>query len=340
LTDSGFDNVVAVGLPEATEAFARGIGRVIGYDKTAVCVIEPEAVIVLVIDTRDGAMQTVVSHMLDSDDDLIRWLSAIFHRHDWQPECLVVVGSGGDLDALTARLDEVLSVPVVAPAEARLALARGAALASAQNAEFTDAGLGEEPRGDDVRHGLRRPLAHAGALTMLVAGVLTLVVSISLAVVLQLAPERHSTPAEHRQVANTSGTPPVVQAVAPPILAPAPEVPAPAVDTPLAPAPSAAPPDTPAVSAAQIDVPSEPPSSLPAADPAAPPPEQPSVLPPPQQPSVPPPPVAGVPEQRPGILTRIRERLHLGQNLAPAQPAPDQIPPAVPGPPDGQAPPP
>ena len=41
LTDSGFDNVVPVQLPEATEALARGIAEVIGYGTTAVCVLEP-----------------------------------------------------------------------------------------------------------------------------------------------------------------------------------------------------------------------------------------------------------------------------------------------------------
>src|SRR4029453_7234665 len=42
LTESGFENVVPVRLPEATEALARGIAEVIGYGTTAVCVLEPE----------------------------------------------------------------------------------------------------------------------------------------------------------------------------------------------------------------------------------------------------------------------------------------------------------
>jgi len=46
LSESGFDNVVAVRLPEATEALARGIAGVIGYEITAVCVIEPDSVVV------------------------------------------------------------------------------------------------------------------------------------------------------------------------------------------------------------------------------------------------------------------------------------------------------
>ena len=136
LSDSGFDNVVPVRLPEATEALAWGIAEVIGDEITAVCVIEPETVITLIVHTREGAVQTAINHAIDSEEQLIRWLSAVFTRADWQPEALVVVGSGGDLDALMPRLEDVLSVPVFAPAEAELALARGAALASAHNTEF------------------------------------------------------------------------------------------------------------------------------------------------------------------------------------------------------------
>ena len=135
LTDSGFDNVVPVRLPEATEALARGIAEVIGYGTTAVCVLEPETVIALIVHLRDGAVQTSVNHRIVTEEDLIRWLSTVFTRADWQPEALVMVGSGGD-DELMPILEDALSVPVFAPAEAQLALARGAALASAQNVDF------------------------------------------------------------------------------------------------------------------------------------------------------------------------------------------------------------
>ena len=136
LSESGFDNVVAVRLPEATEALARGIASVIGYEITAVCVIEPDAVVVLVVDTADGAVQTAVNHAVTTDEDLARWLSAIFAQADWRPEALVLVGSGSDLDAITPHLEDVLAVPVFVPAEAQLALARGAAMASTHGPDF------------------------------------------------------------------------------------------------------------------------------------------------------------------------------------------------------------
>ena len=137
LSECGFDNVVPVRLPAATEALAWGIAEVIGYEVTAVCVIEPETVIMLIVHSSEGAVQTAVNHAIDTEESLLRWLSAVFTRADWRPEALVVVGSGGGLDALMPRLETVLSVPVFAPAEAELALARGAALASAHNSELS-----------------------------------------------------------------------------------------------------------------------------------------------------------------------------------------------------------
>ena len=85
LSESGFENVVAVRLPEATEALARGIADVIGHQITAVCVIEPDAVIGLVVDTTDGAVQTAVNHAVTTDEDLARWLSSIFAQAEWRP---------------------------------------------------------------------------------------------------------------------------------------------------------------------------------------------------------------------------------------------------------------
>ena len=328
LTNSGFDNVVAVRLPEATEALARGIARVIGYEKTAVCVIEPDAVIVLGVDTRGGAVHTAVNHMLDSDGGLIWWLNAIFDRDDWQPEALVVVGSDRHLDAITAQLEEGLSVPVFAPAEAQLALARGAALASAQNLELIDLEVSES--GDDnVARSRPWPLSHIGALTLLGAGVLTFVVSLSVAVGLQLTPEKDSGMVQPRDVANTSGTPASVHAVVPPVLPPAQEVQLPAADAPLAPPPPAAPPISLAVPPPQLAIPEEPPADLPAPEPVASAPQEPQAPPPVAPPLVAPPPVAPV-QERPGILTRIRDRLHRDLYQAPDQPAPAPVPPPAP----------
>ena len=187
LSESGFENVVAVRLPEATEALARGIADVIGYQITAVCVIEPDAVIGLVVDTTDGAVQTAVNHAVTTDEDLARWLSSIFTQAEWRPEALVLVGSGSDLEAITPHLEEVLAVPVFVPAEAQLALARGAAIASTHG---SDGFLDESGRNSgrvpttSAKSSLFPRVGAAGA--MLGVGIVTFVVSGSLAIGMQL----------------------------------------------------------------------------------------------------------------------------------------------------------
>ena len=344
LTDSGFDNVVPVRLPEATEALAWGIAEVIGYQTTAVCVIEPETVIALIVHSGEGAVQTAINHTIDSEEQLIRWLSAVFTRADWQPDALVVVGSGGDLEALMPRLEDVLSVPVFAPAEAELALARGAALASAHN---TESAFAEHPQaaGQHRREDGRTPLGQRGPLVLLVAGVLTFVVSVSAAITLQLGPKKESRQPEARPAVNSSPETPAAYTHAPEFPPPV-AIPAPVLHQPLAPPPEAPPVEV----APPIEAPVEPlpeapalVSDAPAADLPAPveaaplDPNLPAPLPPlPEQ--VAPPPVVPEPE-RPGILQRIRERLggdddavQPGETLPPAPPIPVEPPPLVPPP--------
>jgi nucleoside 2-deoxyribosyltransferase len=327
LSDSGFDNVVPVRLPEATEALARGIAEVIGYGTTAVCVLEPDTVIALIVHTRDGAVQTAVNHAIVTEEDLIRWLSAVFTRANWQPEALVMVGSGGD-DELMPILEDALSVPVFAPAEAQLALARGAALASAQNVDFA---FSDEAHAVDERHALgrrRRQLGQAGPLALLVAGVLTFTVSASVAVSLQLAPKKDVAASEPRPAAKTSPeTPAAATHYAPPIAIP----PAPVVEAPPSP-------EAPPVEAAPPPVYSETPVSIPDAPVAvsdAPPvegvpPEAPAAPPPPLPPEQLAPPIAPAPVERPGIMSRIRDRLHGGGRDDEVQPAPEVGPPPAP----------
>jgi hypothetical protein len=334
LTDSGFDNVVPVRLPQATEALARGIAEVIGYSTSAVCVLEPDTVIALIVHTRNGAVQTAVNHAIVTEEDLIRWLSAVFTRADWQPEALVVVGSGGD-DELMPILEDALSVPVFAPAEAPLALARGAALASAQNVDFAftdDAKDFDQRRAPAPR---RRQFGQAGPLVLLVAGVLTFTVSASVAVSLQLAPRKDAATPEPRPAAKSSAeTPAALNYLPPPAAIPSPVVEAP--PPPEAPPVEVAPP--PVYSETPVGIP-EAPEGVSDAPPVEGVPEAPAAPPPPEAPPLPPeqlaPPVAPAPEERPGIVSRIRDRLHgVGRDdevqPAPAPPPPPDAPPLLP----------
>ena len=339
LTDSGYANVVAVRLPDATEALARGITEVIGFGTTAVCVLEPDTVIALIVHTRDGAVQTVVNHAIVTEEDLIRWLSTVFTRADWQPEALVIVGSGGD-DEMMPILQDALCVPVFAPAEAQLALARGAALVSAQNVDFAffDDGSGlDQPRPAAHR---RRQLAQTGPLALLVAGVLTFTVSASVAVSLELAPKKGVATSEPAPAAKASPAAAVVAHVPPPVAVPpvADSLPAAAPEAPPA---ELAPP--PVYSETPADIPEAPEAVSDAPPDAGPPPDAPAPPPPPDAAPLPTdqqavPPVTPAPVERPGILSRIRERLHGDVQPAPmlAPPSPDSAAPAT----DTPAPPP
>jgi hypothetical protein len=343
LSECGFDNVVPIRLPEATEALAWGVAEVIGHEITAVCVIEPETVMALIVHTGEGAVQTAVNRSIDTEQALIRWLSTVFTRADWRPEALVVVGSAGGLDALMPRLENILGVPVYAPAEAELALARGAALASAHDNEFmfVDHTV-ERPSSRRPASERRRPLGQAGPLAMLVAGAVTFVVSVSVAVSTEMAPKRDVAASEPRPAAKSSPDTTAAVANSVPVVPPPRATPVPIAGTPVAPPPEAPPveiapppeappvdlapsPEAPPVDGLPAGAPIEP---LPPEGPVVPPPGSPLAALPPESlapglvPAVPTP----VPEQRPGILQRIRDRLTNDDN-AQVQQAPAVAPP-------------
>ncbi len=221
LTDAGFDNVVPVRQLDAVETLAQAIAPVIGYDQTAVCILEREWATVVMVDTHNGETRTAVKHVRGGYDGLTSWLTGMFHRSTWRPGGVVVVGSQDDVSDFSWQLEKALPVPVFAQTMAQVTVARGAALAAAQSTEFTDA---------DLVAGAAAPVAvapahsrqYAGAATTLAAAAVTFVASVSLAVGLQLAPGKDSAPSQpaHRS------TPPIAEAVAPsPVPPPAQAVP-------------------------------------------------------------------------------------------------------------------
>ena len=304
LADSGFDNVIPIRLPEATEAFARGIGQVIGSDVTAVCVVEPEAVVALVVDAEEGTVQTAISYDLATDQDLIGWLSGILSASEWQPDGLVLLGSGDGFESIARRLEEVQGIPVFAPAEAELALARGAALASVNSIAAFDDPLFTFPTPPATKR--QESKALRGATALLVGGVVAFVVSASVAVGLELLPDHGARP-EHRDVVNTAETPALLPERAPeaPVQAP------PALAVPAEQSHPAAPVDPePTFDAAPVVAmtmnvapPEAPPADMPL-DPAGEPPAQ-AFTPPPPAAFVAPPPV----QERPSLRSRLRDRL-------------------------------
>lgn len=316
LTGEGFDNVVPVRRLESADALARGLAPIIGYERTAVCVLGRESTTVVLVSNADDATRTTIKHVYDGTSGLIRWLTTMFERSRWLPDGVVVVGSQRDLDAITRRLEDALPVPVLTQVGAELAFARGAALASAQRTQFTDAGVVATRADHSARHA--RPRSYAGGLTMLGAGAATLVVSLSLAVGLRLEPQQGPGPVE--RAGHTSPTPSAAEPVAPPV-APPPAVGTQAAKATPGPAPTREPPvDPPASEPPSVgprnelaDHPAyQTPTSVSAAEPAnTPPPEQP---PSPAQ-AVPPEPP---PDPQP-LLTRLLDRLHGGHGDPPAQ---------------------
>jgi hypothetical protein len=301
LTDAGFDNIVPVRQHDACDMLARAIAPVVGYDQAAVCVLNGDSTIVVMVDAEDREPQTAIKQLSGGAEHLVHWLTALFDRSSWQPGGIVIVGAQDEVDDLSPRLTS-LPVPVINQVGAELALARGAALVSAQSTEFTDAEMLETVNSWRQDHEAARKRSYAGAVTMLAAGAVAFVASLSLALGPHLVPNH--TPDPVRPVAHRAIGAPIAEAPAPPpatvrtpAARPAPQ-PAPVVQQPVA-----------------AQVPLEVPAAAPVAPPVAPPPVAP---PPPEEPPNPHP-----------LLTKLLQRLH-GQD--PDQQPPPPPPPGAPAP--------
>jgi hypothetical protein len=238
LTDAGFVNVVPVRLLDAVDTLARAIAPVIDYQQTAVCILEHESAIVVMVDTHDGETQSVVKQVRGGFDGLSRWLRGMFDRPaGWRPGGVVVVGADGEINGCSWQLEKALPVPVFAQTMAQVTIARGAALAAARSTEYTDEQLVAHASYSTEVPAEPRKASYTGALTALAGGTLTFISSLSLAVGIQLAPDTESAPAKHV----VHAPPQVAEASAPAIAPPAePAPPAAKTATPVgAPAPQA-----------------------------------------------------------------------------------------------------
>jgi hypothetical protein len=396
LATEGLYDVVAVPGVDAAEALALGIAHVVRCEEVAVCIAEPDAALLAMVKTNNGEVVDSVYGMLDSPDPdpVIDALAGILESPYWHPDGIYIVGSVHDLDLITADIAAELRAHVVSTTEAELALARGAAMASARarggaaaaallanergepgyGASAADpmgvpriarlAAMQDSTSSDDdpaAEPGARRPwaLSRANALTsVLVAAVLTFVVSLSVAVGLRFAPNHGAATAAHPGLANTSGPPPIAQPTpvpdapqaplgavpsAPDLATSAPEEPPPAMPDPALevtqqvqqvavapPAPDASPPVDPQAAPPAADPAAPPPASQPGAPPAA----SPPVVSPP---AASPPPADVPPDQHLTLRERILRHfpgLHLGgQDQSPDQSAPAQGPDAPATPP-------
>jgi hypothetical protein len=251
LAQRGLDSVVAVSQQEAAESLGAGIADRADYREVAVCIVEPDGALVVLVDP-DGVSTEQVNPCADD-------VLALLDRAESRPEAIFVLGSTDDLDSVVESFHGA-AVPVITAAEADLALARGAALASARAVNALDA---RAPQ-------WHLPSRTTALVSVLAAAVVVFVISLSTAVGIGLTPDTESAVAQRdlslaqaapqpvRQppppavplqaaaqvVAETivEAAPPAVVLPSPPAVPPPPDVPPPAY---VPPAPNYPPPPPP-----------------------------------------------------------------------------------------------
>jgi hypothetical protein len=129
------ENVMLVSAFLAAAALAQSIGSATGYARAALLYVEPDTATLAVVDTTDGSITAVQREELPEDDDqavatLVNLLSAA-EGLDERPDGVLVVGSGVDIPLIKPALEVATSLPLSVPEAPDTALARGAALASA-----------------------------------------------------------------------------------------------------------------------------------------------------------------------------------------------------------------
>src|SRR3954468_25020909 len=132
LVARGLEDVLLVSELHAAAALAQAVGRAVGYDKTALMFVERETATLAVVETADGSVVKVLSESLHDGGAIAAAAERVTAPEVQQSvaEALFVVGAGVDVTAVKAHLSNVVAVPVIAPEQPHLALARGAALAS------------------------------------------------------------------------------------------------------------------------------------------------------------------------------------------------------------------
>ena len=144
LVARGIEGVLLVSELHAAAALAQTVGRAVGYDKTALMFVERETATLAIVETGDGSVVKVLSENLHGGDATAVVSEMVTDRSIQESvvQSLFVVGSGVDVSVLKAHLTDLVAVPVIAPEEPQLALARGAALASANTPRYDPSTIG------------------------------------------------------------------------------------------------------------------------------------------------------------------------------------------------------
>jgi hypothetical protein len=134
------ENVMLVSSFLAAAALAQVVGNSVGYAQTGLLFVEPDTATLAVVNSADGSIADVYRQPLAPGSDPIAELSAMAsgaEALETRPDGLFVVGSGVDIAPIKAQLEAATSLVVSAPEEPETALARGAALASANAPLFS-----------------------------------------------------------------------------------------------------------------------------------------------------------------------------------------------------------
>ena len=172
----GLQNAIAVSEPEAAEALASGISAISGYEDVAVCVFEPDATLIALVNA-DGVIVDSHDIVRDRDVELSASVMAL-ELNDRRLDAIFVVGSA-DLDPVVSSMDSVAAAPVISSAEGDMAMARGAAVASAMAVNSMGGGS------RSLLGGLRGMSRTSALTSVVVAAAVTLVISLSVVLGLQ-----------------------------------------------------------------------------------------------------------------------------------------------------------
>jgi hypothetical protein len=270
----------------AAAALTQTVGQAMEYQHTALLFVEPESTTLAVVESTDGSIGDLhrqhvhcAQPSAESGAKLAAMVAALDGLES-RPDGVFVVGCGVDIVPIKRQLDATLSTPVSAPEEPDMALARGAALASANAPLFAastaalayaqDPGTGEvipdalapayldisanarlggsalaySAVGDeeeDEGSRARRPFLLAGS--GLAAVFVIGIVALLISLTADVGPSVGQRSGPHGNVVPTKQLPAPPAPHAPPAAAPAPSAP-PAAPPPPAP-PSAAPPSPP-----------------------------------------------------------------------------------------------
>jgi hypothetical protein len=134
------ENVMLVSAFLAAAALAQVVGNSVGYAQTGLLFVEPDTATLAVVNSADGSITDVHRQPLTAGANPIAALAAMAsgaEALETRPDGLFLVGSGVDIAPLKAPLEMVTALTVNAPEEPETALARGAALASANAPLFS-----------------------------------------------------------------------------------------------------------------------------------------------------------------------------------------------------------